>query len=110
MSVQAQAHSAYAQMLTITLNMLFCLGAEEPRHSAGYVYVRLSVHIAGAHALRIYKLVMCMWPHPTVLDNCRHKQDHVRFQQERLKRQEVGLQGIRENDRPRSAKNADYTS
>ena len=53
---------------------------------------------------------MCMWPHPTVLDNWRHKQDHVRFQQERLKQQEVGSQGIRKNDRLRSAKNADYTS
>ena len=48
---------------------------------------------------------MRMWPHPTVLTT--EEQDHVRFQQGR---QEVGLQGIRKNDRLRSAKNVDYTS
>ena len=40
----------------------------------------------------------------------KHKQDHVRFQRERLEQQEVGLQDIRKNDRLRSAKNVDYTS
>ena len=40
----------------------------------------------------------------------RQLKTQTRFQQERLKQQEVGLQGIRKNDRLRSAENVDYTS